>query len=104
MRARRQEAITVALVNNKGGVGKTTASVNLAAGIAAGDRRVLLVDLDAQGSASLSLGLTRADLTPGTAEVILDGLPIREAIRPSAIEGLGVMPGSMALASADLAL
>jgi chromosome partitioning protein len=48
---------TVAVVNNKGGVGKTTSAVNLAAGIAAGRRRVLLVDLDAQGSASLSLGL-----------------------------------------------
>jgi len=94
---------TVALVNNKGGVGKTTSAVNLAAGIAAG-RRVLLVDLDAQGSASLSLGLSRADLSPGTAEVILDGLPIREAIRPSSVKGLDILPGSMTLASADLAL
>jgi len=57
---------TVALVNNKGGVGKTTSAVNLSAGIAAGKKKVLLADLDAQGSASLSLGLTRADLTPGT--------------------------------------
>ena len=95
---------TVALVNNKGGVGKTTSAVNLAAGFAAGKRRVLLADLDAQGSASLSLGLTRADLTPGTAEVILDGLPIREAIRPSSVKGLDILPGSMTLASADLAL
>ena len=95
---------TVAVVNNKGGVGKTTSAVNLAAGIAAGKRRILLADLDAQGSASLSLGLTRADLTPGTAEVILDGLPIRDAIRPSSIKGLDILPGSMTLASADLAL
>jgi chromosome partitioning protein len=95
---------TVALVNNKGGVGKTTSAVNLAAGIVAGKRRVLLVDLDAQGSASLSLGLTRGDLTPGTAEVILDGLPIRDAIRPLSVKGLDILPGSMTLASADLAL
>ena len=93
----------IALVNNKGGVGKTTSSVNLAAGIAAG-KRVLLIDLDAQGSASLSLGLTRADLTPGSAEVLLEGLPIREAIRPSSVKGLDILPGSMALASADLVL
>jgi len=95
---------TVALVNNKGGVGKTTSAVNLAAGIAAGKRRGLLVDLDAQGSASLSLGLTRADLSPGVAEVILDGHLIREAIRPSSVKGLDILPGSMTLASADLAL
>jgi len=94
----------VALVNNKGGVGKTTSAVNLAAGLVAERRRVLLVDLDAQGSACLSLGLVRADLTPGVAEVILEGLPIREAIRPSSIKGLDILPGSMALASADLAL
>jgi chromosome partitioning protein len=104
MTARRQEAITVALVNNKGGVGKTTSAVSLAAGIAALDKKVLLADLDAQGSASLSLGLTRADLQPGTAEAILEGHPIKEAIRPSGVAGLDILPGSMALASADLAL
>ena len=93
----------VAVVNNKGGVGKTTSAVNLSAGIAAG-KRVLLLDLDAQGSASLSLGLTRGDLSPGSAEVILDGHPIREAIRPTSVKGLDILPGSMALASADLVL
>ena len=94
----------IAVVNNKGGVGKTTSAVNLSAGLSAASRRGLLVDLDAQGSASLSLGMSRADLTPGTAEVILEGLPIRQAIRPSSIKGLDILPGSMALASADLSL
>ena len=94
----------VAVVNNKGGVGKTTSAVNLSAGIAAGKKKVLLVDLDAQGSASLSLGLTRGDLSPGSAEVIMEGHPIREAIRPSSVKGLDILPGSMALASADLVL
>ena len=104
MTAKKKEAVTVALVNNKGGVGKTTSAVSLAAGIAALDKKVLLADLDAQGSASLSLGLTRADLQPGTAEAILDGRPIREAIRPSTVAGLDILPGSMKLASADLVL
>ena len=100
----RNDGMTFALVNNKGGVGKTTSAVNLAAGLAALNLRVLLADLDAQGSASLSLGLTRADFHPGTAETILEGRPIRDAIRPSSAAGLDILPGSMKLASADLAL
>lgn len=100
----RKKAVTVALVNNKGGVAKTTTAVNMAAAMAAEGRRVLLVDLDAQGSAGLSLGLSRDELTPGTAEAVLEGLPVPEAVRPSAVEGLDVLPGSMALASADLVL
>jgi len=77
----------IALVNNKGGVGKTTTAVSLSAGLTVeGRRRVLLVDLDAQGSAGLSLGLKRADLSPGTAEVVLDGTPIRTATHGTAAE------------------
>lgn len=94
----------IALVNNKGGVGKTTSAVSLAAGIAAEGHRVLLADLDAQGSASLSLGISRADLQPGSAEAVLEGHPIKEAIRPGGVKGLDILPGSMKLASADLAL
>ena len=104
MTARRRDCVTLALVNNKGGVGKTTSAVSLAAGLVAEGRRVLLADLDAQGSASLSVGLTRPELRPGTAEVMLEGWPIRTAVRTSYVEGLDVLPGSMDLASADLFL
>ena len=104
MTAKRNDGIALALVNNKGGVGKTTSAVSLAAGMAVEGLHVLLADLDAQGSASLSLGIARADLSPGAAEVILDGRLIREAIRPSMVKGLDILPGSMKLASADLAL
>jgi len=104
MTERRHEGIIVALVNNKGGVGKTASAVALAAGLAGEGKRTLLVDLDAQGSAGLSLGLTRADLTPGTAEVLLDGHPVRSAKRPTAVEGLDILPGGMTLTSADLVL
>ena len=94
----------LSIVNNKGGVGKTTSAVSLAAAFARNEHRTLLVDLDAQGSASLSLGIARADLSPSSAEVLLEGLPIASAIRPSSVENLAILPGSMALASADLAL
>jgi chromosome partitioning protein len=94
----------LALVNNKGGVAKTTTAVSLAAGIAAKDRRVLLIDLDSQGSASLSLGIPRAELTPSTADVLFDATPIRQAIRQTAVDGLDLLTGSMTLANADLVL
>ena len=100
----RNKFMILAIVNNKGGVGKTTSAVNLAAGLVAEGRRVLLVDLDAQGSASLSLGLPRSDCLPGTSEVILKGLPVRDAVGRSYVEGLDILPGSMGLASADLYL
>jgi len=94
----------LAIVNNKGGVGKTTTAVNLAAGLATPRRRVLLVDLDSQGSASLALGIARADLAPSAAEVLLDGLQVRAAIRPTPVAGLDLLTGSMALANADIVL
>jgi chromosome partitioning protein len=94
----------IALVNNKGGVAKTTCAVNLAAALAKPTRRILLVDLDSQGSASFSLGITRANLRPSTADVLLDGLPIHQAIRNTVVEGLDVVTGSMELANADIVL
>jgi chromosome partitioning protein len=94
----------LALVNNKGGVGKTTTAVNLSAGLANKDRRVLLIDLDSQGSASLSLGVPRSDLHPSSSEVLLDGIAIHQAIRKTPVEGLDLLTGSMELANADLVL
>lgn len=99
-----RKGIILALVNNKGGVGKTTTAVNLAANLAAIGHRVLIVDLDAQSSASLSLGLTRAEIFPGSAEAILDNMKPGDTIRKSYLPNLDIMPGSMNLASADINL
>jgi chromosome partitioning protein len=94
----------LALVNNKGGVGKTTSAVNLAAALAGPSRRVLLVDLDSQASASLSLGVGRANLSPSMADVLLDGRRVQDAVRRTNVPQLDVLTGSMALANADLVL
>ena len=94
----------LAVMNSKGGVGKTTTSINLAAALTEAGRRVLLVDLDGQGSASIGLGVARAELEPGAAAVILDGQPIDQAIRPTGVQRLDLLTGSIELSHADLTL
>jgi chromosome partitioning protein len=100
----RAPAIVVALVNNKGGVGKTTTAVNLAAAIANARKKCLLVDLDSQASASLFLGVSKSDLTPSSADVVLEGRPIQGAIRETSNVCLNLLTASRSLSNADLVL
>jgi chromosome partitioning protein len=93
-----------AVVSKKGGVGKTTTSVNLAAALAATGRDVLLVDLDSQASASMSLGVPRSALAPSVADVLLWGRPVRQAIRRTGVPGLDLLTASVDLVSADIEL
>ena len=86
-----------AVANQKGGVGKTATAVNLAAGLAALRRRVLLVDLDAQMNATSTLG--DRYLTPSIAEVLIDGLPLDTATWPTGRADLVLVPGSSRMAS-----
>lgn len=94
----------LAVVSKKGGVGKTTSSVNLAAALARQGKRTLLVDLDSQASASLSVGLARGQLFASAADVLLRSLPAAQAIHATATPGLDLVPASADLISADIEL
>jgi chromosome partitioning protein len=94
----------IACIQSKGGVGKTTSAVNLGHALTMQNHKVLIIDLDSQGSASLSLGVTRNELNPSIAEVLIDDLPIEDAIRSTSIPNLHLVTGSMALANFDINL
>lgn len=94
----------IAVVNQKGGVGKTTTAISLAAGLALAERGTLLVDLDPQGNASSGLGINRAELTSTVYQVLMDASPIDAAIRGTEIPALSVLPSEMDLVGAEIEL
>ena len=90
-----------AVLNRKGGVGKTTTAVSLAAAVAAQGHRVLLIDLDSQASTSLSLGVPRWALAPSTADLLLNSTPAVDVVRATRVMGLHLMTASTDLSSVD---
>lgn len=97
-------ARALAIVNQKGGVGKTTTAVNLAAGLALAGRRTLLVDLDPQGNATTGLGIQKSGLYPTIYHVLVGAEPMEKAVRETAIADLRLASSDIDLVGAEIEL
>ena len=94
----------IALVNQKGGVGKTTTSINLAASLGVQGKKTLIVDLDPQGNASTGVGINKGDISKSIYDLLLSRCTAEEAIVKTDFKNLSIIPATINLAGADIEL
>lgn len=94
----------IAFSNQKGGVGKTSTCVNMAAALALKGKRVLLIDMDPQGNATTGLGFSKSELKTSVYNVLIDEIPVKNAILNTQIKNLDILPSSIDLAGAEVEL
>ncbi len=97
-------ARVISVANQKGGVGKTTTTVNLGACLADAGKRVLLVDMDAQGNATSGIGIKKSDVSNDIYDVLVNEVPIKEVIQQTARERLDIAPATIQLSGAEIEL
>ncbi len=94
----------IAISNQKGGVGKTSTCINFAAGLALKGKKVLVVDMDAQGNATTGLGISKSELENSIYDVLINETPAKSVIVSTKVDNLSVLPSSIDLAGAEVEL